>query len=153
MTKFSAFFFVSFFVWIVGAAAIVFGGERTFLVSWVMQIIGIGAIGWISLMLILKRIFDVYGLNKRNFRVAVFVVVFCFYLIFPAGAVLEIIFFNLGWQWFFQNLKGFEEYALSRFFKVIVLDALNFSVSIFVSAFLILLISKWKLKYGNVTGI
>lgn len=150
MTKFNAFFFVSFFVWIVGVAAIVFGSEKTFLVSWVMQIVGIWAIGWIFLMLISRKILNIYKLNKQNFRIAVFAVIFCFYLIFPAGTMLEIILYNFGWQECFHNLKGLEKPALSRFFKMIAIDALNISVSIFVSTFLILLISKLTSKYGNI---
>ncbi len=150
MTRFNAFFFVFVCVWLLGVGAIVFGSERTFLVSWIMQIIGIGVIGWMFLILVSRKIFNTYELNGRNFRFAISVVIFCFYLMFPAGTVLEIIIYNLDWWEFFRDLKGFEKNALSKFFWMVAVDALNVSVSIFVSAFLILLISKLTSKYRNI---
>lgn len=111
-------------LWIIGASVIAFGNAETFGVSWLMQSAGSIISGWLLVLIFSQKYFD--QVKLRTFlRLLILLVVFCFYLVLPAGAITGWIANLAGIGDFISRMDSIKNLGFPLLFYILFVDTVN----------------------------
>lgn len=135
-------------LWIAGAAVIAFGNAATFGFSWLMHSAGSIVSGGLLILIFSNKYLNQIKLTGFS-RIIIFLLILCFYLVLPAGAIAEWIASLAGVGDLFSRAEVVKNLGFPLFFYILFLDVVNVALALLICVGLIFSILRLLLKLNS----